>query len=261
MFKFRPYVIYTPVLEANTTSGGVRVLWGLYGHLLAKGMVAYTNVKLNTHDFVAIYPEIMHGNEGEADYVVRYILNKPGVMGGGTHKKPMGPGPTEFDKTDELYYFSRLFGKAKDEKHYMFLPILNMQLFKPQGKKRTKKCVYLGKDFDLHKHPKDCIYITRDIWLDQTKLADLLNECQVMYCYDRVTAMTEIARLCGCRIVMINPVYTKDEFREYEPGMNGISWDKDEGVPLDVRGFRYHYASMKRLFCNKLNDFIERTQK
>lgn len=259
--KYRPYVIYSPSYERNTNSGGVKVLYGLYGYLLAKGMVAYTNVILNIHDFVAIYPEIMWGNEGKADYVVRYILNKPGVMGGGTHEKPLGPGPTKFDPTDELYYFSRLFGEAKDDNHYMFLPILNMQLFKPQGKLRNKKCVFVGKDFDLHVHPEDAIYITKEITNDQTKLADLLNECEVMYCYDRVTAMTEIARLCGTRVVMINPVYSKDEFSKYEAGMNGISWGMEEKVILDTEGFRNHYRMMKKSFSTKLDRFIERTQR
>jgi hypothetical protein len=244
----------------NTNSGGVKVMYGLYGHLLAKGMTAYLNVILNIHDYVAVYPEIMHGNEGKADHVVRYILNKPGIMGGGTRKHPLGPGPTEFDPTDELYYFSRLFGEAKDEGHYMFLPILNMQLFKPQGKLRNKTSVFIGKDFDLHQHPEGSIYITKDITNDQPKLAELLNECEVMYCYDRVTAMTEIARLCGCRVVMINPIYSKDEFSKYEAGMNGISWGEDTHVPLDVEGFRDHYKSMKREFSKKLDDFIERTQ-
>jgi hypothetical protein len=259
--NFRPYVVYSPVLELNTTSGGVRVMFGLYGHLLAKGMIAYTNVLLNTHDFVAIYPEIMHGNEGGADRVVRYILNKPGLMGGGTREKPLKAGPETFEPTDELYYFSKLFGEAKDDNHYMFLPILNAHLFKPQDKRRTKTCVFVGKDFDLHQHPSDAIYITKEITNDQQGLADLLNECQVMYCYDRVTAMTEIARLCGCRVVMINNSYTKDEFSKYEAGLNGISWEKDEGTKLDVDGFRDHYAWMKRDFSRKLDIFIEATQK
>ena len=261
MKHYRPYVVYSPSFEMNTTSGGVRVLYGLYGYLLAKGMIAFTNVILNTHDFVAIYPEIMHGNEGKADYVVRYILNKPGLMSGGTREKLLGPGPTTFDPTDELYYFSRLFGEAKDEDHYMFLPILNTKLFRPQNKVRNKKAVFVGKDFDLGKHPKDCIYITKEITNDQQVLADLLAECQVMYCYDRVTAMTEIARLAGCRVVMINAHYTKDEFSKYEAGMNGISWGKDEGIKLDVEAFRSHYGEMKTLFSHKLDLFIERTQR
>jgi hypothetical protein len=255
----KPYVVYTPPMKP--TSGGIRVMWGLFGHLLAKGMVAYVNTKLSTHNFIGIYPEIMHGNEGEADHVVRYVLNKPGVMGYGTPGTSLfKPGPTVFDQTDEIYYFSHLFGMA-DESHYMFLPILSMKLFNLQDKRRTKTCVFVGKGHDLHEHPKDVVYITKEVTNDQEELADLLNECQVMYCYDPITAMTEIARLCGCRIVMINPVYSKDEFSKYEAGMNGMSWGKDEGIKLDVAGFREHYNWMKRTFGKKLDIFIERTQR
>jgi hypothetical protein len=37
----KPYVIACPPWE--TTSGGVRVMYGLYGWLLAKGQVVYLN--------------------------------------------------------------------------------------------------------------------------------------------------------------------------------------------------------------------------
>lgn len=252
--SYKPYSIITP--NFDPTSGGIRVMWGLYGWLLAKGQIAYTNVAFENPDFVAIYPEIMHGNEAKANTVVRYILNRPGVMASSGV-----PGPTSFLPSDKLYYFSRLFGDT-DEEHYLFLPILNMHLFKDQGKKRTKKAVFYGKAGDLHfDHPDGCIPIDRRVASDQAALADLLNECEVMYCYDPVTAMTEIARLCGCRVVMFNEVYSKEEFSRYEPGVNGISWGKDEEIKLDTGAFHDHYQSMVELFSDKLDQFIEATQR
>lgn len=248
--------------DFDVTSGGIRVMWGLYGSLLAKGQIAYINAKFPTDDFIAIYPEIVRGNPLGAKYVVRYILNKPGVMSSGGLS-----GPTEFDPTDKLVYFSRLFGQAKKESEYMFLPILNTHLFKDRHKKRTQKAVFFGKGLEYAsllaepKHPASAVVIDRSFAQDQQALADLLNECEVLYCYDPVTAMTELARLCGCRIVMINPSYTKDEFKHYEPGMNGISWGKDDGVPLDTKGFTKHYGDLRGEFARELHYFIEDTQK
>ena len=94
MRKF--YSIMTPPFDP--TSGGIRVMWGLYGWLLAKGQVAYTNATSdNPDDFIAIYPEIYRGNEAGAKTVVRYLLNKPGTMAlYGT------PGLTTFDKNDKI---------------------------------------------------------------------------------------------------------------------------------------------------------------
>lgn len=251
---YRPYSIYAPPFDP--TSGGIRVMYGLYGHLLAKGQIAAINSIYSDMDFIAIYPEIVTGNPFGAKHIVRYIMNKPGVMGGTTANGQFIPGPTEFDKPDQLYYFSRLFGEG----NYLFLPILNLFLFKDQGKKRTKTAYFIGKGKDEGLHPMDAYQINRAFARDQQALADLLNECEVLYCYDPVTAMTELARLCGCRIVMVNPVYSKDQFKLYEPGMNGISWGKDEEIPLDIEGFRKHYYEMKWEFGVKLNTFIEVTQ-
>lgn len=241
--------------DFDVTSGGIRVMWGLYGWLLSKGQIVYPNVRYATNYSVAIYPEIANGNPLGGEKVVRYILNKPGVMSAGG-----APSPTSFDPTDELYYFSRLFGQSPDDDHYMFLPILDTYLFRDQKKKRTKKAVFVGKGTDLGLHPKDCIHIDRQTASDQAFLADVLNDCEVLYCYDPVTAMTELCRLCGVRVVMINPIYTKEEFEKYEPGMNGISWGKDEQIELDTKAFREHYLGMRDTFEKKLDLFLESTQ-
>lgn len=258
---YRPYVIASPPWE--TTSGGVRVMYGLYGWLLAKGQVVYLNQKpVDTDDFIAIYPEIQPGNPANAKTVVRYILNKPGVVPALMSDGSLVQGPTQFDPNDKLYYFSRVFGKAAED-HYMFLPILDRFLFRDQHKERTKVAYFIGKgiNYPLNPiHPKDAILIDRDFAQDQQALADLLNECEVLYCYDPVSAMTEISRLCGCRIIMVNPVYSRDEFKVYEPGMNGISWGKDEGVPLDTKGFTSHYIWLKAQFGGALDTFIKDTQ-
>ena len=57
-------------------------MWGLYGWLLAKGQIAYVNATYENPDFVAIYPEIYHGNPTGANTVVRYILNKTPIVTG-----------------------------------------------------------------------------------------------------------------------------------------------------------------------------------
>jgi len=262
MAKYKPYAVCTPPFDP--VSGGIRVMWGLYGWLLAKGQIVYVNAKYEDRNFIAIYPEIYHGNPAGANIVVRYILNKPGVMANfGT------AGPTTFEKTDRIFVFSKIFDTfGVDDDHLMFLPVLNLHLFKDHGKKRTKKCVFFGKygsvsNLKVHySHPKDCIPIDRKFATDQKALADLLNECQVMYGYDSVSAMYEVARLCGCRVVIIpDGSYTKKEFSQYEPGMNGISWDVKEKVELDVKKFRKHYIKMIKLFDRKMDRFIALTQR
>lgn len=259
--KNKPYVVASPPFDP--VSGGVRVMYGLYGWLLAKGQIAFLNEKPTSGDFIAIYPEIEKGNPAGGTTVVRYILNKPGVVPALMSDGTLRYGDTEFDKNDRLYYFSRLFG-GDDKSNFLFLPILNLHVFKDQGKKRTKTAYFVGKgmNYPLKEiHPSYSVLIDRNLAMDQQALADLLNECSVLYCYDPVSAMLELARLCGCRIVMVNPIYTKEEFSRYEPGMNGISWGKDEGVDLKTWAFRLDYIDMVKEFEKNLDKFIDETQK
>lgn len=232
-------------------------MWGLYGWLLAKGQIAYIN-RWPDVDRIAVYPEIQQGNPVGAKTVVRYILNKPGVMGARDQFGNFTPGPTEFDPADNLYYFSRIFGKAKDENHYMFLPIINTHLFKDQKKKRTKTCFLIGKGTNRRQHPEDSIELTRGFASDQQALADLLNECHTFYCYDPLSAMMEVARLCGCKVKYYGD-YIEEDLEKYEPGLNGIGMFGHE-KKLDVEAFREHYIGMVNLFEQRLDQFIEETQ-
>jgi len=248
----KPYTIYLP--EYSKTSGGIKVMWGLYGYLLSRGVEIRPNVKY-TCDSIAIYPEIVKGNPLGGSTIVRYILAPLGEMGLNGE-----PGPMEYDKSDLIYSFSKFIYET-DNDHTMFLPIINTHIFKDQGKKRFKKCVFIGKGENTYVHPKDCIEFDRRFAQNQQLLADFLNECQVMYCYDFRSAMMEVARLCGCRVVLLSDKYPKSEYSKYEPGLNGISFGLDEEVPLETKGFRKHYLSLRRDFCRKLDQFIEDTQK
>jgi len=252
---YKPYSVVAPPF--NLLSGGIRVMYALYGWLLAKGQVCYLNATYEDKNFVAIYPEIYRGNMTHAKNVVRYILAKPGYL------RLYGvPGPKTFDKGDKIFVFSEIYNEfGADKDHVMFLPVLNMHLFKDQGKQRIKTCYYVGKGINLEKHPKDAIPIDANLCKNQQVLADTLNECQVMYGYEAVTAMYEIARLCGVRVIVIpEGHYTKKDWKKYEPGMNGITWGDEPEVKLDIEEFRNHYASLREAFSKKLDKFISITQ-
>ena len=226
-------------------------MYGLYGALLAKGQEVHLNVRYNPGvPCVAIYPEIAHGNPLEGQTVVRYILNKPGIM-----TSSGVPGPGYFAPTDKKYYFSRLFGGTEKDK-YLFLPILDLHLWKDQGKKRTKTVYFVGKGVNHNIHPLNSVLIDRKLAQDQQALADLLNECTVLHSYDPVSAMTEIARLCGVKVVMHDYTYNRDEYDlKYEPGINGMGWSKE--TDLDVSAFRERYTALQAQFDTDLDKFIE----
>lgn len=242
----KPYVILSP--NYDLTSGGIKVMFGLYGYLLSRGVEVYMNQRPQK-DVIAIYPEIQNGNPVQTDKVVRYVLNTPGKMGGIDIDGKFTAGPTNF--TDEkVYYFSRMFGDT-DDNHYMFLPIINLRDFYDKGNKRTKTCYLVGKGTNRFKHPNDSIELNRTIASDQSLLNDILNTCHTFYCYDDLTAMMEVARLSGTKV----KYYGDLDLAKYEPGLNGIN------SKLDVKAFRLHYVSMIKEFERKLDLFITDTQK
>lgn len=255
----RPYIVISP--QYNITSGGCKVMYGMYGHLLARGCEVYLNCTPNswdTKDLIAIYPEIQDGNPVGTDRIVRYVLNTPGIMRGFDDKGNMLSAPTDF--TGEMvYYFSKMFGKAKWEKQYLFMPVINTHIFRDLKKKRTKTCFLVGKGTNKHKHPSDSIELNRKVARRQSELNEILNKCHTFYCYDNLTAMMEVARLSGCKVKYYGK-YTKAELKNYEPGLNGISFD-GEDIPLDVKGFRQYYGSLKQIFSRRFDAFIEDTQK
>ena len=240
-------------------------MYGLYGYLLAKGQIAFLNAKYDDPDFIAVYPEVYNGNETGAKTVVRYILQTPGMM------SSFGvPGPSvERLKSynDHIFVFSKIYDPYEvDNDHLFFLPILNLHVFKAfnnrdnhKNNKRTKTAFLVGKGINTYKHPDDAIEITRKFATDQKALADLLNECDMLYCYDRLSAMMDIARLCGCKVRYYGN-FSKEELQKYEPGTNGLTYKDEDERQLKVFDFRSHYKDLITEFDSKLDTFIDITQ-
>ena len=252
----KPYLLRTP--DYDYTSGGIKVMYGLYGHLLAKGLPAFLNAGVNVPS-VGIYPEIYHGNDMFATKVVRYILQTPGMMGTQDQFGEFKAGPTSFPPDDEIYVFSRVYDEwNSDDDHILFLPIIDLHTFKDLGLKRTKKAFYVGKGANLGQHPKEAVELSRQTdTKDQQQLAKFLNECQVLYVYDHLSAIMECARLCGCKVVYLGDL-TEKQLNLYEPGVEGLGYR--EMADLDTKTFLEHYKGLQTTFSQRLDKFIERTQ-
>lgn len=248
---YKPYSLACPPYEI--TSGGIRVMYALQSWLEVKGQIALMNVQYDI-PFVGIYPEIYHGNHLKADTVVRYILQKPGVMA------MYGvPAPKEFDPTDKIYVFSKIYDTFDvTDTHLLFLPVINLHVFKNLNRNRTKTCYLVGKGENKHQHPEDSIELTRQFANDQSALAELLNECHTLYGYDHMSAMYDIARLCGCRVKYLGSAQ-KHELKDYEPGLNGIDFG-DNQEKFYSESFRENYVWLRENFNEKIEQFIEDTQ-
>lgn len=233
-------------------------MYGLYGWLLAKGQPAFINTGIDISS-VGIYPEIYSGNDMGAQKVIRYILQKPGMMGTTDEFGRFVAGPEAFDPSDELYVFSRAYDEwGVDDDHILFLPIIDLHTFYDQKKPRIKKAFYVGKGVNMGQHPEDAVELKRNETSDQQKLAEFLNECETLYVYDHLSAIMEVARLCGCKVVYLGDM-PAEQLQKYEPGMNGLGYGVE--TDLDTKEFRAHYKDMIQVFENKLEKFIDHTQK
>jgi len=255
---YKQYNIWSPAF--NELSGGVRVLYGLKSWLETKGQTVEINGESDENK-IAIYPEIVNYNPLKSKNVVRYILQKAGLMT--THGVP---GPTTFEG-EKVFVFSELYNTVgADEDHKMFLPILNTTLFKDQKKQRKGACVY------IRRIPRTPIIdypgpvLTKEIIKDQQGLSDYLNSIEIMHFYGPTSAMHDIARLSGCRVV-IHPAedkfkQTKEDFAKYElcQDFNGISWEEDDGKKLDTERFTGLYFDLRKRMWDKIDNFINLTQ-
>jgi hypothetical protein len=263
----RPYVIWTP--GYNARSGGIMVLHNFCHELNLVGQEAYIytmdnparNSELNTpympeglENPIVVYPEIAWTNYLNINTVVRWLLNNPGKISG----------PSSFPPNEILYAFSHMFNAFNlPEERILFLPIIDTNIYKDLRLERDKVLFYIGKGTrsSFIDETNNAIEITRETGFEPQNLVSLLNTAKVLYCYDNITAITELARLCGCPVVMIpNGDFSEEKYREHEMGMEGLGWGK---MPesFDSLEFMDKYKNLKRTFYSKLERFIEVTQK
>lgn len=254
------YIIWSPPYDP--TSGGIKVLHKLCHEMRSLGYDAYLTVASSSgwntpcfqgnigDDCVAIYPEIVFGNPIGCKKVIRWVLNKPGKIGG----------PTEYDKTDYIYAFHKMFYPV-DNDHVLLLPVIETDIFKDKHLDRGQAVCYIGKGGNTPRIPETIglLEITRGTALNPENLCNILNQSSVMYCYDNITAMTEIARLCGCPVCIIpDGEHTKEERDTHEFGWNGLSWGTE--IPkIDSNKFRETYLHSYDVFKKTIHKLVKET--
>ena len=98
-------------------------------------------------------------------------------------------------------------------------------------------------------------------------LRENLNHTELLYCYDNSTAICDIARLCGCPVVIIpDGSYTKEQRKVSESwNCGGIGFGLEEEQhaidTIDSEKIRKWFIEAEASFQDKLTDFITETQK
>lgn len=286
--RSNPY--YIMAKQYNGSSAGILVLHLLCHHLNMKGYPAFLatfgeiNYKTkpglvtpildeaiidfhhkNNQNPIVIYPDIVKGNPLNANCVVRYLLNYPGLLGG----------DSEFSKDDVIFTYTKKIAQkmGAQDSQILFIPISNTDIFYPPEDdiKRSGSCFYASKYQSFHNGKlfditKDSVEITRQLPDSQTteEVAELLRKSEVFYTYEDTSLIAE-AILCGCPAVMVkNQFFNADPLASCELGSEG--WAADESLEnieyakKTIPIARQKFIAAVDNFWLQLDSFIQVTQ-
>jgi hypothetical protein len=270
------YIIYA--LNYSRQSAGIYCLYKLCHDLNSAGetcFMTWTNYsppdlytpvistrkarKLAKNGYVVIYPEIISGNPLCAKHVVRWILNKPGVLGG----------DLLFSNKDIIFIYANAFARSLSNliTGKLFLPTIDETIFYDDNRTPTERslvCYYIGKSkwIDGYFSKTEAFEITRTS-PKRSELGKLFRASRVLYCFDNTTILVYEAIMCGCPVVLIpDGTQTLEDYQNSELGMNGINWGiiPEQAVTPDTHAFKIHYASVKKEYYKQLDVFIKKTR-
>lgn len=220
----KTYIICAP---AYCGSAGVRVLYDLRQQLEEHGYNAYifcctkdkqpkdydpvTIKKITPHNRehdIVVYPEIIQGNPLLFRNVVRFCLNKPGVLGGDSSFHP-----SEMVFSYDDYCIPNI--------PHVRLDMLDRKLFINTHQKREFNCYFVHKGGKWREVPelKGCIEINSSWPKTRAELARLLQQTHILYSYDENSCLLQEATLCGVQVKIITP-HTIEDYKfkdEFDP--------------------------------------------
>ncbi len=284
--KTIPYVVWAPPYDPST--GGPKVMHWFVNELNRLGYEAYAawiprSVRVNPlwdeptdypDDFIAVYPDTQYGNPLGAARVARWALNVPGRLpmiaqhGRGILPLPLGSDWGD-EPTDLIFPFARGYNVwGLPEERILYVPIQEVDDYEDRGLPRSGRMFYVGKGADTPRIPETegLPELDKETTHDRKRLAGTLNRIELLYTYDTQTGITDIARLCGCPVVLIpNDHTTREDVYGAESGADGLGWGVEETekaiATVDARAIRAHIEQLMRDFYEiKLPCFIRLTQ-
>ena len=274
------YIIWAPSFVAN--SAGIGCLYRLCHILRERGIKAFVAgsdrpapnceapllaladaQRLCLNGFAAVYPETAVGNPLGASTVVRWVLNRPGLLGG----------DAEYDAGEHVFYYSDVYRPyiRNAVRGKLYMPMIDESIFFCESQEcchdsqRTLACYYVGKSTWKEGYcDRDRTFeITRET-PPKSELGKLFRASRVLYCFDNSTILAYEALLCGCPVVIIpDGTQTKEDYSRLELGTEGIAWGFEEPAPVrvDVDKLKARYRQAESDFETQLQQLIAKTYK
>lgn len=222
-----PFYIFVPDFRKN--SGGIRALHSLCHALNELGEEAYiANASLRPSTLrapgltqeimldhykggampVAVYPEIIQGNPLNLPTVVRWLLNKPGVLNEGV----------SIQENDIVFFHDTWCLPTGITGTPLLLPTTEWDLFNnennPDDLQRAGVCFYAAKYLHagfsiLDEHANaEATSLGHELNVSRSEMAALLRKAKLLVCYEPSAIITE-ALACGCPVALVRSEYWK----------------------------------------------------
>jgi hypothetical protein len=199
----------------NSVSAGVNALYELCDDLKTLGynsnILLWSEFHNLQNDDIVVYPEVVNGNPLGAKNVVRYVLNREGVLTG----KGMDASSTDF-----IFSWAKIY---HSNSHANLLKYSIPEFFNDVDTKsaldRNIDCTYIGKGsiYTQCTVVKNTIDINKNNPISKSALADLLRNTRFLYTYDTLTSIINEAILCGAMIVPLHwTTFTEEEINSSE---------------------------------------------
>lgn len=158
---------------------------------------AYNQIMSSGKPWIAVYPEVTTGNPFSAPVVVRYMLNREGViMGNGIEAGP----------EDLFFWYRSEFADKEPDPRILGIECYDLSLFDDDNSLKDKSFLYLNRvpesAVDFASLPEDITVLSMQNPLTLSELATLLKRGKVLYAYES-SGTCLLANLCGCPVVAL----------------------------------------------------------
>lgn len=277
----QPYYIWALGYDYKQQSAGMRALHLLCHVLNEMGCEAYlvgakkSNEKLRTpilteKDVLAhfalglrpicVYPEVVTGNPLNIPQVVRWVLNKPGHLGGDEH----------FDDSELVFTFSSSYVPEGCDYSILRLPLVDTSIFNnlnnPHDSQRQGACYYAHKYFayggELTPEAEGATSLCQDVRLSHHELAQILRRSECLYAYEPSAIIGE-ALMCGCPVIMVPSAYLDECLTHKIADMGIASSTSEEDIAYakrTVRGAWFKQIEVQKECRQFIANFIEESQ-
>lgn len=240
----RPYEIW--INGYDHQSGGVRALHVLKDELLKRDIPACMSYKTNYDpDCIGVYPEIVGFNPEEYDRFVRWKLN-----------------------TAELPSDAPIYAWEKDMGDYPLLTvnIVEMDLWKPSKSLRRGCAYWVGKGVkDERFIPTRAVEITRKDFPTREGLAEFIGGLDYLISFDPFTSVVLESVMIGTPVLVRGEHDRLSRKQIIDHGWTpfGVAWNMEELTEArrEVHLAYDHYASLLPVFDQRIDSFVEQTQK